>query len=127
MEMAEMHNGNQFAFFGVQSFHHFTNMTFPRTKQNCLACWLLAMSLLLCIFASTAIILVETDHDCNGDDCPICQLIHAAKDTLTLNGPMPSQVTSTSFASLSSSSLPHFAQPTLPAASLVHLKIRLNN
>ena len=102
-------------------------MTLSRTIRHRLAGCLLATALLLCVFTATAVLLDESSHDCEGENCPVCQLIHTAKDTLTLRNFTVPQAVSPSCAAVPRP-LRHLApRVTLPATSPVLLKIRLNN
>ena len=47
---------------------------------------LLCMFLLAVMVFSSVFIILEHEHDCSGADCPICCLIHQAKDNLTCLG-----------------------------------------
>ena len=46
----------------------------------------LAIILLLCITAAGAFIAHEADHECSGDNCPICAAVAAWTGTLQLLG-----------------------------------------
>ena len=46
----------------------------------------LAIILLLCITAAGAFIAYEADHECCGEDCPICTAVAAWTGTLQLLG-----------------------------------------
>ena len=54
-----------------------------RQKQ---ATALLCVLLLAVMTVSSAFILLEHDHDCSGDDCPVCLAIHQAKKNMTCLG-----------------------------------------
>jgi len=89
---------------------------------------LLCVLLLAVLTVSSAFILLEHDHDCAGDDCPICLAIHQAKKNMTClglgEGSLPS-----SASMQTPPSLPCFFRAVVPAAvpaTLVLLKVRQN-
>ncbi|MBQ9545559.1 MAG: AraC family transcriptional regulator [Clostridia bacterium] len=43
---------------------------------------ILAAFLLICVTASLIFIAGEADHDCSGDDCPVCAFIAICRNTL---------------------------------------------
>lgn len=43
---------------------------------------LLAMTILVAMLCSALFIAAEADHDCVGEDCPVCCQIHVCRDTL---------------------------------------------
>ncbi|MBO7620961.1 MAG: hypothetical protein J6T06_10645, partial [Victivallales bacterium] len=47
---------------------------------------LLCVLLLAVMTFSSVFILLEHDHDCSGDDCPVCLAIHQAKKNMTCLG-----------------------------------------
>ena len=50
-------------------------------KKNCRLAILLAFLFVLAFLLSQVYLIVEADHDCEGDDCPICQVIAAIGNT----------------------------------------------
>ncbi|KSV59207.1 hypothetical protein [Acetivibrio ethanolgignens] len=52
------------------------------TKHNRFFCILLATTVVFVLLLSVACIAVEADHDCQGEDCPICQQISICENIL---------------------------------------------
>ena len=89
---------------------------------------LLCVMLLAVLTVSSAFILLEHDHDCTGDDCPICLAIHHAKKNLTSLGLGEGNLTATDVIQ-APPSLPCSFRAVIPAAvpaTLVLLKVRQN-
>ena len=85
-------------------------------------------AVLLAVMAfSCAIILLEHDHDCSGDDCPTCLLIHQAEENVMCLGQanMPHAHAIVSSLAMAQLSFQRFVQ-TAPTATLISLKVRQN-
>ena len=52
------------------------------TSQRRLAAGILAALVLLAVAASLFVITQEADHDCVGEDCPVCAVIASCRKTL---------------------------------------------
>ncbi len=52
------------------------------TAKRKITALILAAVILLAVAASLFIIIHEADHDCSGEDCPVCALIEACTDTI---------------------------------------------
>ena len=92
-----------------------------------LARLLLAAGLLACVWASTAVVLLEADHECSGAECPICQLVLVARASLAFTGKSVASPMVTAFAA-APFAMPRLLAHRVPDAdTLVHRKIRLNN
>ncbi len=51
-----------------------------KLKRN--ACGIMALMMLLVLLCSVSAIAFEADHDCCGDDCPICECIEQCENVL---------------------------------------------
>ena len=89
---------------------------------------LLCVLLLAVLTVSSAFILLEHDHDCTGDDCPICLAIHQAKKNMTSLGLGEGNLTATAVIQAPLSLLCSFRAvvPAAVPATLVLLKVRQN-
>ena len=47
---------------------------------------LLCVGLVLALAVSSVCIALETDHDCSGEDCPVCHMIAASTEFLRIAG-----------------------------------------
>lgn len=54
-----------------------------------LAAVILAALVLFALMASLIVIIHEADHDCIGENCPVCAVIAACKNTLKKFGGIP--------------------------------------
>lgn len=52
------------------------------TKKNRKIAMLLAVAVIIVLVFSAFLIAVEAEHDCIGDNCPICQLIAICENNL---------------------------------------------
>lgn len=95
-------------------------------KQKTFA-FLICTVFLLAAFFSLLFIVGEADHDCTGEDCPVCACIHQTEQTLRQLG---------AGAAVTAVSAPVIARfvstlvcvfPIVPCATLVRQKIRLND
>ena len=89
---------------------------------------LLCVLLLAVLTVSSVFILLEHDHDCTGDDCPICLTIHQAKKNMTCLGLGEGNLTATTVvqAPLSLPCRFHAVVSAAIPATLVFLKVRQN-
>ena len=51
-------------------------------RQKRIAAGILGMLLLLIMLFSSFYLAVEADHDCSGEDCPVCACIQQCENTL---------------------------------------------
>lgn len=88
---------------------------------------LLAGALLACVWISTVVVLVERGHECTGEECPVCQLVQAARSTLAFTDCLPA--TSGAMKLRAVPAARPFLRVLVEVApdTLVHRKIRLNN
>ncbi|MBQ4479553.1 MAG: hypothetical protein II943_02835 [Victivallales bacterium] len=106
---------------------HSRKMPPSRTIPKRLPALLLAAALLLCLFAATEVVLLETGHECSGEDCPVCHLVQLAGDSLAMvKPPVPPTVASPAMLAQARPTR-RFADAAASPNTLVHLKIRLNN
>ncbi|WP_139225885.1 hypothetical protein [Oribacterium sp. WCC10] len=45
-------------------------------------CGIIAMMMLVFVLLSAAFIAAESDHNCTGEDCPVCECIQLCENTL---------------------------------------------
>ena len=55
--------------------NHFFPTLFPRARSRFLSPSILRIVIALLVIAPSLFVLVEANHDCSGDDCPICHEI----------------------------------------------------
>ena len=55
-------------------------------KRNRLITSALAMAVVFVMLVSVCLIALEADHDCHGEDCPICEQISLCENTIRLGG-----------------------------------------
>ena len=97
------------------------------TKAKRIAAGVMSLALLLVIALSALFLIVEADHDCAGEDCPICAVMQTCTNVLRRFGAAVITLLAAAasiilflFAMVSGATV--FAQ-----ASPVSRKIRLNN
>ena len=88
---------------------------------------LLAMTILVAMLCSALFIAAEADHDCVGEDCPVCCQIHVCRDTLkSLSLAVYAAVFAAGFTymlCMGVSACTDYAQ----SCTLVSLKVKLSN
>lgn len=52
------------------------------TKKHCITALLMAALVLFVMTFSLFVIAAEADHDCSGEDCPICAVIAICENTI---------------------------------------------
>lgn len=95
-------------------------------KQKRLA-FIICMAFIATAFFSVLFIVKEADHDCTGENCPVCACIHQAEQTLKQLG---TGDTGSTFIIARSSFViaPLFlAVLLIPCVSLISQKVRLND
>lgn len=97
----------------------------PR-KQKTLASLICAVFIAVAFF-SILFIAEEADHDCTGENCPICACIHHAEETLKQlgTGTVGGSAVQPAVAMLAVTLICTFL--LVPYASLISQKIRLND
>ena len=97
------------------------------SKKNRVLTVLLAMAVLFVMLSSSCYIAIEADHDCVGEDCPICYQISVCEHTLRSVGQAVLVVTLAVFIGVFMISLPAFSKKLAYHTSLVSLKVKLSN
>ena len=97
------------------------------SKRNRVLSVLLAASVLFVILSSVFFIAIEADHDCVGEDCPICYQISVCKHTLKSVWQTILVVNLAGFIGIFLISLPAFTKKLAYNTSLVSLKVKLSN
>ncbi len=98
-----------------------------KAKALRIAAGIMGMMLLVIVLFSTFFIAAEADHDCTGEDCPICACMHQCENALRGIGDgtaaQPSAVIPVLFLLFSAA----LFVAELPQETLVSRKVRLNN
>lgn len=97
------------------------------TRRNRLIALLLAMTVFLAMLFSACFVIAEANHECIGEDCPICCQIAACEITLRCFGAAAAAVIIAVFSGLSVVALLTSAKSTAYNTSLVSLKVKLSN
>lgn len=88
---------------------------------------LIAAAVLFVMLSSACYIAVEADHDCTGEDCPICYQINICENTLKSLGQAVASVTLAVFIGIFAASLPSFEKRQAVHKTLVSLKVKLSD
>ena len=94
-------------------------------KRNRRIASVLALMVVFVMLFSAAFVIAEADHDCIGEDCPICHQIYICENTLRSVGFAAAAVIFAVFSSLFLITLPVFAKKQACNTSLVSLKVKL--
>ena len=97
------------------------------SKKNCVLTVLLAAAVLFVMLFSAFYIAIEVDHDCVGEDCPICYQISVCEHTLRSVGQAVLVGTLAVFIGVFMISLPALAKKQAYNTSLVSLKVKLSD
>ena len=97
------------------------------SKKNRVLAVLLIAAVLFVMLSSACYIAIETNHDCVGEDCPICYQISVCEHTLKSVGQAVLVVILAAFIGTIMFSLPAFAKRPAYRTSLVSLKVKLSN
>ena len=81
--------------------------------------------MLVIVLISAAYITAEADHDCCGDDCPICECIRQCENTLRGLGGRPSAQSAAVAPIIILTAV--FIVAAVSKSTLVSKKVRLNN
>ena len=97
-------------------------------KKNRLriAATLMAAAVLFFVMFSAFLIVHEADHDCSGDDCPVCMLIQLCEDNIRQLG-SGAPVSAAGVLVFLTLTMPVFTAFSVRIPTLVSRKIRLNN
>ena len=96
-------------------------------KRNRKLALLLALAVCFVMLFSVFYIAAEADHDCIGEDCPICYQIRVCETTLTSLG--HGALVLAAVIALTFSAVILFSQPKthLRQSTLITLKVKLSN
>ena len=96
-------------------------------KRNRLVALTVALTFIFVTLFSACFIAVEVDHDCAGDDCPICCQISICENALRTVGIAASTVIYTGVSGIFILAVHSFAKKLSNNASLVTLKVKLSD
>ena len=99
-------------------------MNTARQKKTALT---ICIVLVFITFASLFYVVKEENHDCTGEDCPICVCIHQAEQVLKNLGTGKSEAQTTGMMQLFVSFVLPVCYAIFCATSLVSQKVRLND
>ena len=99
-------------------------MNTARQKKTALT---ICIVLVFITFASLFYIVKEENHDCTGEDCPICVCLHQAEQVLKNLGAGKSEAQITGMIQLFVSFVLSVCYVMFCATSLVSQKVRLND
>ncbi|MGI6722349.1 MAG: hypothetical protein ACOX4I_07400 [Anaerovoracaceae bacterium] len=97
------------------------------TKKQRILAGFISAAFVFVIFFSLLFIVEETHHDCPGEGCPICALIHQAEQALNQIGSGDPGSTPASTVHFSLLMAPCCLFLLVPAVSLISQKVRMNN
>ena len=97
------------------------------TKKQKILASIICMAFVAAALFSMLFIIKEADHDCTGDNCPICACIHQAEQTLKQLGTGNAADELPSAGSFSDITLLFPVVLFLPCVSLISQKVRLND
>ena len=99
-------------------------MNTVRQKKTAL---IICITLVFITFASLFYIVKEENHDCTGEDCPICVCLHQAEQVLKNLGSGKSEAQTTGLIQLLIGFVLPVCYAMFRATSLVSQKVRLND
>lgn len=97
------------------------------SKKSRAAAMLLAIAVLFVMLFSACYIAAESDHDCTGEDCPICWQISLCESTLKSFGLALLLVIFAAFIGFFTLSLPSLRDRSAVQPTLVSLKVKLSD
>jgi len=86
-----------------------------------------AIAMLLVILLAGIFIILEADHDCEGEDCPVCECMEQCQATLHQLGSVTVTGKAVLFPILLLIVLSVHIAAVLPKQTPVSIKVRLNN
>ncbi|MBQ6552504.1 MAG: hypothetical protein IJL83_02685 [Clostridia bacterium] len=96
------------------------------TKKNRVIATVLAVVFALAVALSLVFIAAEADHDCSGEDCPVCELLALCRGVL--RGVLAAAFVCLAAAALRTAALSRSARSALRAAiTPASLKVKLLN
>lgn len=106
---------------------HKLSIDFRNVKSKKIVAAILGMSMLFVLLFSLFYILAEANHDCAGEDCPICACIQQCEHNIRQMGTgIITQVVFALFAVFFVRTVEVW-ETNIPAATLVTQKVRLNH
>lgn len=97
------------------------------TKKNRLVAIILALTVFFVMLSSVCFIVAQADHDCVGEDCPICYQISTSENTLKNLGNVAVIVAFAALLTYSVVNLSAYAEKHSINTTLVSLKIKLSD
>lgn len=97
------------------------------TKNIRLGALLLTVLMTVVIFSSVVYIAAEADHDCSGDNCPVCYHISICENTLKAVGIVCTALIFIGFSGIFALSLFSLSFMPVYGISLVTLKVKLSD
>ncbi len=88
---------------------------------------IMAFMILVFVLLSTTFIAAEADHDCEGEDCPVCATIQICARTLDQVGSLITVLATVLLPALIVFLSITISVPMLTRHSLIYQKIRMNN
>ncbi len=70
----------QIFYYLVMKMYYAENEKIKNMKTMSVAC--LGIAMLVVVLFSAIFVTVETFHECDGEDCPICEMIHQCENNL---------------------------------------------
>ena len=89
--------------------------------------WLIAVLLLMLTLFSSGYIVIESEHECEGEDCHVCRILEVCEAILHETGTAFSSLPSAAFLFITIAILPVFISKVSINRTLFDLKVRLNN
>ncbi len=87
----------------------------------------MVLMMLVAVLFAAFCIAIEADHECSGDDCPICSFIHQCVSTFHSIGNGPAVRRAAAATIILISLVMAFAITALYQNTLISRKVRLNN
>lgn len=97
------------------------------TTKRRIAAMAMCLWLLLVMFFSTVYIIREADHNCTGENCPICHEIQICRQILNTVGTAALGAAVVSFASVFLTVLAPVHRRESAAVTLISLKVKLSD
>ena len=97
------------------------------TRRNRLIASVLALTAVFVMLFSACFVIAEADHDCMGDDCPICCQINLCENTLRTVRSVAAAIIFVGFFGLFAIAMPALAKKQAYNTSLVSLKVKLSD
>ncbi len=95
-------------------------------QRQIIAAWLAAVAVLV-VLSSSAFILSHADHDCSGEDCPICEQLYACTQNLKNLAAALAAAAAVITLVVFLRTVLRYAQADCIQNTPVHLKVKLSN